>query len=214
MRRALIGLMAAAEQLISPPDAQSGNKTSRLVARLRCNCVTRFITARVRSPARLEQLWSRLQDYAGSYAPGVPDGQDRRICEVCPSPTPLPPVVNRNVCTTLCTSCFGMNPLSCALAPSHSFLDLSKQQLEHSLQNRSICIRPLTAAASASSALIPPPQVLQEITELVVWGDQNSSRSNSDVSRLLPLRHHPSLARFVAVPPALLRSLFPPAVFA
>jgi len=84
MRRALIGLMAAAEQLISPPDAQS---------------------ARVRSPARLEQLWSRLQDYAGSYAPGVPDGQDRRICEV-----------------------------------------------------------------------------LQEITELVVWGDQNSSRSNSDVS--------------------------------
>lgn len=111
---------------------------------MRCNCVTRFITARVRSPARLEQLWSRLQDYAGSYAPGVPDGQDRRICEVCPSPTPRPLIVYATCALHSVPAASAMNPLfSCALFPSHSFLHLSKQQLQHSFQNRSICIRSL-----------------------------------------------------------------------
>jgi hypothetical protein len=216
MRRALIGLMAAAEQLISPPDAQkAGKEPLAEVAPLHCDCVTRSVAARVRSPARLEQLWSRLQDYAGSYAPGVPDGQDRRICEVFPSPPSPPSRHIHNVCTIRSTSSFGDEPPLLLRFSSFSLPPLPSQtRLQHLLQNHSICIHSLIATASASNALIPPPQVLQEITELVVWGDQNSSRSNSDVSRLLPRRARPSFARFSASPPAVFRSRLPPAVFA
>jgi hypothetical protein len=101
MRRALEGLISS---LISPPDSQA---------------------ARVRSPVRLEQLWSRLQDCTFRYRQGI-EGQQRRICEV-----------------------------------------------------------------------------LQEITELVVWGDQNSSRSNSDVSRLIAMCFVTNNPSYFPYPPQL-----------
>jgi hypothetical protein len=96
-----------------------------------CGCIyTHVVAARVRSPARLEQLWSSLKDCCDRW-----EGRSSK---------------NVIITTTHTTT-----------TATHTLLRY-RQGMEG--QHRRIC------------------EILQEMTELVVWGDQNASRANANVN--------------------------------